>query len=342
MKKLYLLPLCAAAFVAGCAPFGSSSEPTLEQRVELQDARLRQIEPRQADAWNQIEAMKQEIASLRGQLDDLNNAGGARALADRVRQHDAALRQVDNNMALNLELGSPMTAAPRAETAYAPVPGEVPLIGQPAEPIAPAIQPTGAPDSSAYGAARLSQATETGNYGLIDETGAQTANHPATQSVVLPASQAIVNPSAPTEETWGQADPQPEPVAPAPKKDISLALFDAGLNSYHSRDYAAAERSFRDFLKNYPSHSQTAEAQYYLAESMFQRNQFPEAALAYDAVIKKYPKSSSAPGAYLKQAICFSKMKQPDAAKARMKEIISKFPKSAEATRARTFLKTNK
>ena len=86
----------------------------------------------------------------------------------------------------------------------------------------------------------------------------------------------------------------------------------------------------------------TAEAQYHLAECYFQRNQFADAALAYDTVITKYGKSSRAPGAYLKQGICFSKIKQTAAAKARMQELIKKYPNSPEAARAKTFLKTNK
>lgn len=289
---------------AGCAAFESDS-PTLEQRVERQDLQLRQMQPQQADAWKQIQEMKQEIAQLKGQLDDLNSAGGAREMADRLRQHDEALRQVDNNMALNLNLGAPIAATPAAQGA-----------GEGATPIASG---QGAPDSSAYAP---------GNYGL--EPGGATA------------AQASLEPVAPSGSTWGQADPQPAQQAQIPQKDISLALFDAGVNSYNARQYGAAERSFRDFLKNYPDHSQSAEAQYYLAECDFQRNEFPQAALAYDVVIKKYPKSTSAPGAYLKQGICFSKMGNKDAARARMQELISKFPKSPEAARAKTFLKTNK
>ena len=126
-----------------------------------------------------------------------------------------------------------------------------------------------------------------------------------------------------------------------PQKDISLALFDAGVNAYNARKYEEAQRSFTDFLKNYKDHSQAAEAQYYLAECYFQRNQFADAALAYDKVIKQYPKSSSAPGAYLKQGISFSKINQTAAAKARMQEVISKYPNTPEAARAKSFLKTN-
>ncbi len=303
---------------ASCAPFGSDHE--LEQRVAQQDMQLRQIQPQQADAWNQIQAMRQEINDLKGQLDDLNNAGGARALADRVRQHDAALRQVDNNMALNLDLGDPM-AASRQQAAVAPG----------AAGAGTGISPAGAPDSSAYGATQSAPQPAvppaTGSYGLPAEN-AQTAN-PAMQTV-----------QPPSESTWGMADPKPE--VQVPKKDLSLALFDAGVNSYNARNYDAAERAFSDFLKNYPDHTQTPEAQYYLAECLFQRNRFPEAALAYDTVIKKYGKSSSAPGAYLKQGICFGKMNQGAAARARMQELISKFPKSPEATRAKSYLKNNK
>ena len=136
--------------------------------------------------------------------------------------------------------------------------------------------------------------------------------------------------------------PKPSAAKPAAKKDISLALYDAGLNAFQARKYDEAQRSFADFMKNYPTHSMAPDAQYYLAECYFQRNQFPDAALAYDTVITKFSKSNRTPGAYLKQGICFSKMNQKAAAKARMNELIKKYPNSPEAARAKNFLKTNK
>lgn len=323
VKKAGIAVIGLCCFICNaCGPLGSDS--TLEQRVREQDMQLRQMQSQQADAWNQIQAMRQENEALKGQLDDLNNAGGARAMAERLRQHDAALRQVDNNMALNLDLGSPMAAArPSATVPTTPVDGMSGIsLGN------------NAPDSSAYGANR----TVPPEAGIPSPTAPAPGNYGLPAEASTPAGYQAVQ--APSETTWGQADPKPE--LQVPKKDLSLALFDAGVNSYNSRNYDAAERSFSDFLKNYPNHTQTAEAQYYLAECQFQRNRFPEAALAYDTVIKKYGKSSSAPGAYLKQGICFSKMNQRDAARARMQELISKFPNSPEAARAKNFLKTNK
>lgn len=323
MIKNIAFPLLAGLLAAACAPFGSH-DPGLAERVEQQDIKLRQMQPQQADAWNQIQAMQQEINELKGQINRLNGVGDSRLPAESAQQQDAALRQAESGMGLNPPLGEPMQGGS--------------LAAQPAVPLAGLNQGIqtgiGAPDSSAYGAARtvaptpvpMTGSAQTGSYGLPPDT----------------ASGSVEPMQAPSEETWGKADPQPQPTLQVPHKDISLALFDAGVNSFNARDYAAAERSFDDFVKNYPNHSQMAEARFYLAECEFQRNRFPEAALAYDTVIKSYPKSSSAPGAYLKQAICFSKMKQPAAAMARMQEVISKFPTSPEAARAKTFLKTNK
>lgn len=308
--------------LGGCAASGGQN---LEQRVQQHDAQLRQLQPNQADTWNQMQAMRQELNALKGQMDDLNNAGGARALVDRVRRHDDALRQVNTSMALNLDLGEPMGVAASAS------PG-LPQPIMPAGGMAAAGQVPGA--APAVQAVPMGGAA-TGSYGLPPDgqTGAVAA---ATAGAAAGAG-AVQEPAG---STWGQADPKP--VVQVPQKDISLALFDAGVNAYNARKYDEAQRSFTDFLKNYKGHSQAAEAQYYLAECYFQRNQFADAALAYDKVIKQYPKSSSAPGAYLKQGICFSKINQTAAAKARMQEVISKYPNTPEAARAKSFLKTNR
>lgn len=315
-----------ALLLGGCATQGSQN---LEQRVQQHDAQLRQLQPNQADTWNQMQAMRQELNTLKGQMDDLNNAGGARALVDRVRRHDAALRQVNTSMALNLDLGEPMStaaSAPAQPVMAQPVTGSADVSA--ASQVQPPVPMGGLAAAGAAGAA-------------AGATGAAATGAAATGSYGLPAdgTQGSIPAQAPSGSTWGQADPKP--VAQVPQKDISLALFDAGVNAFNARKYEEAQRSFTDFLKNYKDHSQAAEAQYYLAECYFQRNQFADAALAYDKVIKQYPKSASAPGAYLKQGISFSKIGQAAAAKARMQEVISKYPNSPEAARARSFLKTN-
>lgn len=322
LRTMYILTLaCAALPLSGCMGGSTSSGSiSLEQQVQQQDVQLRQLQPAQADAWNQIQTLRQEVNALKGQIDDLQNAGGAKALVGRVRAHDEALRQVERSMALNLNLGDPMTSGG----------GSAPF-AQAAPQAAPAFSQPG------YGQPSYGQAAAGGM--AAGSVGYAAASAAGDQGAAAAQPQPVINPSS---STWGQPSPQPEPQVQAPKKDISLALFDAGVNAYNSRKYDEAQRSFNDFLKNYKDHSQAPEAQYYLAECYFQRNQFADAALAYDAVIKKYPSSSSAPGAYLKQGISFSKLNQSAAAKARLEELIKKYPNSPEAARAKTFLKTNK
>lgn len=302
-QRLFSLCLlcCAALLLNACATGGFSPSSSgggnlsVEQQLQQHDMMLKQLQPAQADMWNQVQTMRQELNTLKGQVDDLKNVGGARALVDRVNRHDTALRQIETSMALSLNLGESLPAAGTATAA--PMSGE----------IAPARDAAAMNPYAAGGA----------------------SGQPA---------QSAPTPSA---TTWGQASPQPQ-AAPTPQKDISLALYDAGLNAFNARRYDEAQRSFADFLKNYGDHSMTPDAQFYLAECYFQRNQFADAALAYDTVITKYGKSSKAPAAYLKQGICFSKINQGAAAKSRLNELIRKYPNSAEAARARTFLKTNK
>ncbi len=105
LKKL-LIGSCCIILLGGCAK--QQDYAALQQRVQTQDQQLRQLQPGMADTWSQMQALRQELNTIKGQLDDLNRAGGASMLVDRVQRHDAALRQVETNLALNLNLDAPM------------------------------------------------------------------------------------------------------------------------------------------------------------------------------------------------------------------------------------------
>ena len=81
MNSKRLLPLCglicATAMLGACVGQSSSSAANesmyLEQRVQEHDALLRQMQPAQAEVWNQVQAMRQELNTLKGLVDDLKN-----------------------------------------------------------------------------------------------------------------------------------------------------------------------------------------------------------------------------------------------------------------------------
>ena len=71
------------------------------------------------------------------------------------------------------------------------------------------------------------------------------------------------------------------PPSPSPRD-----AYDLGYGYLLHKDYALAEETFRDFLRRYPSDRLAAEAQYWLGESMFQRQNYRDAADAFLALSK--------------------------------------------------------
>jgi tol-pal system protein YbgF len=153
MKNMFLV-MSAVALLGACAQ--KSDVDALQSRVRFQDQQLQQMQPAQADNWAQLQAIRQELAALRGQMDDLQSAGGARVLAEKVNKHDAALRQVESALAMNFNLDSPGAA-------YTP---------------APAFNPAGGGQYSPPGALADPEASDAGHPG-----GAQVsaASPPAVQ-----------------------------------------------------------------------------------------------------------------------------------------------------------------
>ena len=246
MKKTLnasLAVLCIAGCMTGCV--NQSDYDSLQRRVQEQDSQLRQMQPAQADSWAQVQAMQQEMNQMKGQFDELQRAGGARAIIDKLNRHEAALRQVETSMAINLNLDGNAAAAPAGN------------------------------EQPGAGSGQL------------------------TPPAAAPA-QAQAQAAAPAQQQAQQQAAAPE------KKDTATALFDTGKADFTARKYKEAQRSFKDFTKNYKNDAKMPDATYYIAECYFQQNQFADAALAYDDVISKYAKSSKAPAAYLKQGISFS------------------------------------
>ena len=67
-------------------------------------------------------------------------------------------------------------------------------------------------------------------------------------------------------------------------------------------DYPGAETAFRSFLSQFGDDPQAGEAQYWLAEVLFQQDAFPESGAAYTDMIRSYPDDPRAPEALAKLA----------------------------------------
>jgi tol-pal system protein YbgF len=99
------------------------------------------------------------------------------------------------------------------------------------------------------------------------------------------------------------------------------------------KDYALAEQAFRDFLRKHPDGKLVPDAQYWLGESMFQRQRYRDAAESFLAVSTKYEHSGKAPESLLRLGQSLAAMNQKEAACATLAEVGRKFPRATASVK---------
>jgi len=95
------------------------------------------------------------------------------------------------------------------------------------------------------------------------------------------------------------------------------------------KDYALAEDGFRGFLSKYPSDRLAGDANYWLGESLFQRQRFRDAAEAFLNVSTKYESSGKAPDALLRLGQSLAALGEKEAACASLGEVLRKYPRAS-------------
>src|SRR5690606_19683605 len=87
--------------------------------------------------------------------------------------------------------------------------------------------------------------------------------------------------------------------------------------------------TLRAFTQKYPSDALVADAQYWLGESLFQRQRYRDAAEVFLGVTTKYDKSAKAPDALLRLGQSLAALKEKEAACAALGEVTRKYPKAS-------------
>src|SRR4029077_16190810 len=95
-----------------------------------------------------------------------------------------------------------------------------------------------------------------------------------------------------------------------------------------------AEQTMRNFSEKYPSDPLIGESQYWLGESLYQRQQYRDAAEVFLAVTTKYEKSAKAPDALLRLGESLAALKEKEAACAAFGEIGRKYPRASAGVKA--------
>jgi tol-pal system protein YbgF len=95
------------------------------------------------------------------------------------------------------------------------------------------------------------------------------------------------------------------------------------------KDYALAEDALRAFLQKHPSDRLVADANYWLGETLFQRQRYRDAAESFLTVSTKYEKSEKAPDALLRLGQSLAALGEREAACATLGEVLRKFPRAS-------------
>ncbi len=155
---------------------------------------------------------------------------------------------------------------------------------------------------------------------------------------VAPQSAAPQSSSAPADltpsGTAAQAAPQASGSAPVklkpPPSDAGEAYREA-FRLLQKADYAAAEVSFKAFLKDHADTEYAGNAQYWLGETYYVRGQFEPAAVAFADGYKKYRKGAKAPDSLLKLGFSMRKLNQSEKACAALDQLLKEFPSAPKA-----------
>jgi tol-pal system protein YbgF len=122
-------------------------------------------------------------------------------------------------------------------------------------------------------------------------------------------------------------------VATLPPSDSPRDSYDMAYGYMMRKDYALADDGFRNFLRRFPSDRLVPDAQYWLGESLFQRQRYRDAAEAFLGVSTKFETSARAPDALLRLGQSLAAMGEREAACASLAEVSRKYPRASVAVR---------
>ena len=219
-------------------------------------------------------------------------------------------------------------------------PGAPRALGNPsvAAPVQPPIQnaadePVGAPGGRAAGAP-LDLSTLAANAGVPQTPMASAGPMASAPMTAPPATQGNPPPaaSAPQGPARNVGAP-PAQLATLPPTASPQDEYDMAYGYVLRKDYALAEQTFRDFLKKYPNERLVPDAQYWLGESLYQRQRYRDAAESFLAVSTKHERAGKAPDSLLRLGQSLAAMHQKEAACATLAEVGRKYPKASASVK---------
>lgn len=116
-------------------------------------------------------------------------------------------------------------------------------------------------------------------------------------------------------------------------------IFDDANRDMLAGSFDLALQGFQDYLKNYGNTQQAADAQFYIGEVYFRRDDFDSAMKEYAKVIDAYPDSSRVADAHFKKGMSLVKLRRNTDAKKEFQTVVDKFPGNPLVPRSKDYLR---
>lgn len=129
------------------------------------------------------------------------------------------------------------------------------------------------------------------------------------------------------------------------QEDVAASLLPAKIyndayNAFLNNNFDGAAVGFKSYLSKFPAGETAEGAYFYLGESLYLKERWQDAALAYANVLEKFPQSARVPAARLKYAMALLKLPEDKKAEALkyLQSVVKDFPQSQEAKTAKDYI----
>ena len=106
-------------------------------------------------------------------------------------------------------------------------------------------------------------------------------------------------------------------------------IYQASYIDFSKGSYALAMAGFREFIRRFPDHPLAGNAQYWLGETYYVRNDFRNASVAFAEGYQKYPDSQKAPDNLLKLAMALGQQGQKQNACVALAQLDKRYPNAS-------------
>lgn len=111
--------------------------------------------------------------------------------------------------------------------------------------------------------------------------------------------------------------------------------YDYAFGFLRREEYEQAQQALQAFLGKYPDHVLASNAQYWLAETLYARGLFAEAAVAFAEGIQRFPDGSKAPDNLLKLGMSLSQLNQNQDACVAFGQLEAQYPNAPSSLKRR-------